>query len=493
MKTPFLGGFDQGLSTNYADDLMVNLFVERAMHGKEPGVLLGTPGLTLVGTAGVGPISSLMWAPAASLLLIGSESAPATPALYTATVTPNTGVLAAITNRGALVNDASQMIDNGTHALVITNQNGYDYNYATTALTHVLPGGSGLLPTSVAYQDGFGFIAQGAGGPAADSTKLYASANKDFTTWAAGNFGQADSDASRVVSLVSLVRELWVFKEESTEVWVNAGLQGFPFQRMQGVFIDRGCVSQRGACRVGNTVMWLGIGEDGAYAVFIANGYNAQRVSTPAVEYAISANAGGNVNGAIAYSYQDGGHVFFVLCLFTLTLVYDVTTGEWHRRSSNNSVTSAHLGNGSYTFCSAVNANALFHYIGDFAGNIYKIDRTVFNENGGAIKVLRQWRAFPTRQEQPMRFGSLELVCQTGIQNTNPTMTLDWSDDGGHNFAPAVTASMGALGATAQRIKFNRLGQTRKNSGLDRIFRFQVSSAAFQHAYTSAELEVEPT
>ena len=49
-------------------------------------------------------------------------------------------------------------------------------------------------------------------------------------------------------------------------------------------------------------------------------------------------------------------------------------------------------------------------------------------------------------------------------------VALSWSDDGGHNFFERKLASAGAIGQTAQRVVFRRIGSTRRGSGLDRVF-----------------------
>lgn len=50
------------------------------------------------------------------------------------------------------------------------------------------------------------------------------------------------------------------------------------------------------------------------------------------------------------------------------------------------------------------------------------------------------------------------------------SVRLRWSDDGGHTWSNAEQASMGDVGQTAQRVIFRRIGSTRRNTGLDRIF-----------------------
>ena len=53
---------------------------------------------------------------------------------------------------------------------------------------------------------------------------------------------------------------------------------------------------------------------------------------------------------------------------------------------------------------------------------------------------------------------------------TPPSVLLRWSDDGGHNWSNEIIASAGETGETSQRVIFRRLGSTRRNTGLDRIF-----------------------
>jgi len=57
-----------------------------------------------------------------------------------------------------------------------------------------------------------------------------------------------------------------------------------------------------------------------------------------------------------------------------------------------------------------------------------------------------------------------------------PIIQLRWSDDGGHNWSNAQESSMGAVGQTAQRVIFRRIGSTRRNTGLDRIFEISSES-----------------
>lgn len=57
---------------------------------------------------------------------------------------------------------------------------------------------------------------------------------------------------------------------------------------------------------------------------------------------------------------------------------------------------------------------------------------------------------------------------------TPPQVVLRWSDDGGHTWSNEQLSAQGAIGKTAQRVMWRRIGSTRRNTGLDRVF--EVSS-----------------
>ena len=59
---------------------------------------------------------------------------------------------------------------------------------------------------------------------------------------------------------------------------------------------------------------------------------------------------------------------------------------------------------------------------------------------------------------------------------STPYVELKWSDDGGHNWSNSQTASTGSTGQTAERVIFRRIGSTRRNTGLDRIFELSSDS-----------------
>lgn len=206
-------------------------------------------------------------------------------------------------------------------------------------------------PQSAAFQDGFGLVGEGG------TDIWYQSDLDDLSNWQALNFSKADATPDNLVAIAELSRELWLMKEGHIEIWVNAGVAGFTFQRATGVFIETGIASAASVAVTGQTLVWLGQNDQGTRFVVQTEGYNPARRSTHALEAEMTKYA--VVDDAIGYSYQQEGHVFYVLTFPTAnaTWVLDLTSTAkmgypcWHQRASySNGVFSRHVGNCYATF-----------------------------------------------------------------------------------------------------------------------------------------------
>jgi hypothetical protein len=201
------------------------------------------------------------------------------------------------------------------------------------------------------------------------------------------------------------------------------------------------------------------------------------------------------MSDALAYTYQQDGHAFYVLIFPSAetTWVFDAATNAWHERAA--------LVDGRFRRHRS-NCQARFNaapLVGDFEnGNLYALDLARFNDNGAEQKWLRSWRALAPGQNDMKRtlHRRLQLDCQTGVGLSgsgvaqDPQMMLRWSDDGGHTWSYEYWRSMGRIGRTETRVLWNRLGATLKSR--DRVY--EVSGAdPVIIALMGAELTVEQT
>lgn len=509
MKTPILGSSYVARSVNAADNRMVNLFPEVIPEGgKEPGFLNRAPGLNFLQTIGTGPIRAL-WAHQTNgsdfYVVSGTE-------VYQLTSLTSTPVKIGNVADGGPVSIA----DNGTQLFFACNGPSYIFNEATHTFKQITdPDFPGAV--TVGYLDGYFVFNE------PNSQRVWVTSLLDGTSIDPLDFASAEGSPDGLVAVNVDHREAWLFGSDSVEVWYDVGGTDFPLQRIQGAFNEIGLVAAYSVAKLDNSLFWLGTDARGQGIVYKANGYTGQRVSTHAIEYAIAQY--GNISDAIAYTYQQEGHGFYVLTFpsANATWVYDAATQAWHERAG--------LVNGQFTRHRS-NCQCNFQgntIVGDFEnGNIYTLDLDVYADNGQPQKWLRSWRALPTGQNNLNRSAhhSLQLDAETGVglnglttdvstylttesgdrmitesgefllsaitstPIADPQAMLRWSDDGGHTWSNEHWTSMGRIGEYGHRTIWRRLGMTLKLR--DRVYEVSGTDPV-KLAIMGAELHASPT
>jgi hypothetical protein len=510
MKTPILGSTYVTRSVNAADARMVNLFPEIVPEaGKEPAFLNRAPGLKLLNTVGTGPIRGL-WAfssnDTTAFVVSGTQ-------LYKITTSYVATLIGTVAGTGPV-----SLADNGTQLFIAANGPSYIYNNTTGGFGQITdPDFPGAL--TVCYLDGYFVFNE------PNSQKLWITALLDGTSIDPLEFASTEGSPDGLVAVAANFREVWAFGTNSIEVWYDSGATDFPLQRIQGAFNELGCAAPYSVAKMDNGLFWLGRDRRGEGIVYRANGYAGVRISTHAVEWQIQQYD--DISDAIAYTYQQDGHSFYVLVFpsANTTWVYDAATQAWHERAG--------FANGDFTRhrsnCQMAFNNKIV--VGDFEnGNIYAFDLDDFSDNGSIQKWLRTWRALPTGQNNLRRTAqhTLQLDCESGVglngyvlpeviylqtenndylitessdyliaeqetvatQGANPQVMLRFSDDGGHTWSNEHWKSMGKIGEYYKRVLWRRLGMTTKLR--DRVYEVSGTDPV-KIAIMGAELILSPT
>ncbi len=301
----------------------------------------------------------------------------------------------------------------------------------------------------------------------------------DFTIWDPLQFGIKEGRSDYINSVLCDHEQLILFGTESIEIWQNIGVPEFPFQRIPGAFIQDGSVAIYAPCSVGPTFCWLGGGPDGQTRAYQANGLQPQRISTHAQEWAWNA-PGFSVRDAVSYSYQNAGHLHWVIGFWEQqkTWVYDTTTSLWHERALWNAPGSNFLRYKAWfhVFIPEWGPGGR-HIVGDpVTGKLYEMSSSFYDDDGTPIQCQR---AFPhlINENQYAYHHRLEILAEMGALNPGdpiPLIGLDWSDDHGHTWATATTGRlmpMAASGNYVKRAAFRRLGKAR-----DRVYRVGINA-----------------
>ena len=510
MKTPILGSTYVARSVNAADARMVNLFPEVIPEGgKEPAFLQRCPGLAFLSTVGTGPVRGL-WAfsPNDGLGFVVSGTQ-----LYKINNAYVPTLIGTVAGTGPV-----SMADNGTQLFIAANGPSYIYNANTNAFGPITdPDFPGAV--TVCYLDGYFVFNE------PNSQKMWVTTLLDGTSIDPLEFASTEGSPDGLLAVVSNFREVWAFGTNSIEVWYDSGATDFPLQRIQGAFNELGCAAPYSIAKMDNGLFWLGRDRRGQGIVYRANGYQGQRISTHAVEWHIQQYT--DMSDAIAYTYQQDGHSFYVLIFpsANTTWVYDAATQAWHERAGFvDGAFTRHRSNCQMAFNNKI-------VVGDFEnGNIYAFDLDVYADNGQIQKWLRTWRALPTGQNNLKRTAhhSLQLDCETGVglngsmiaetiylqtendnylvtesgeylisedttpitQGSYPEAMLRWSDDGGHTWSNEHWSPLGRIGAYGHRTFWRRLGMTLKLR--DRVYELSMTDPV-KVAIMGAELLLSPT
>jgi hypothetical protein len=503
MKSPILGSSYVARSVNAADNRLVNLYPEVIPEGgKEPAYLQRCPGLRQYMEVGTGPIRGLY--PLGDNLYVASGSE-----FYKVDSNLNVTKLGDIDGSGPV-----SMADNGTQIFVACNPTSYIYNTSTNVFAQITdPDFPGAV--TVGYLDGYFVFNE------PNSQRVWVTALLNGLSVDPLDFASAEGSPDGLVSLIVDHREAWLFGTNSVEVWYNSGDPDFPLTRIQGAYNEIGCIAPYSVAKLDNSVFWLGADARGQGVVYRAQGYQGVRVSTHAVEFAIQGYA--NMSDALAYTYQQDGHAFYVLIFPSAetTWVYDAATGAWHERAG--------FDKGKFKRHRS-NCHARFKgqpVVGDFQnGKLYQFDLRYFRDDQREQRWMRRWRALPTGANNLTRsiHHQLQLDCQTGVGGLYddpaymaqqepglvlqqdmgrieieglpansvplPQVMLRWSDDGGHTWSHERWESLGPIGATQTRVIWRRLGATLKSR--DRVYEITAADPMVT-AIMGAELRISGT
>ena len=329
------------------------------------------------------------------------------------------------TTRGILEPDSEKgsvwIADNGIEIMLTAGNYGYIYTISTNTLAKITDADF-PVPSSLAFQDGYFIITR------KDTGEIYISGSYDGASWAALDYATAEGNPDYATSVLSDHRELWIFGTETIEPFYNSGDADFPFERIPGSFIEKGCGAAASISKADNSIFWL----SDNWQVVRAIGYTPQIVSTRVLDEIIAKYT--TKSDAIGYSYILNGYEFYVLTFPAAdkTWAYNIATKLWHQWSSNGE-NKRHRSN-----CYALFGNN--HLVGDYEnGKIYKLDSAVYADDSDEIMMSLELPAIQ-KDRKTIFHHKFELDFKPGIglitgQGSDPQAMLEWSDNDGKTWS----------------------------------------------------------
>jgi hypothetical protein len=194
-----------------------------------------------------------------------------------------------------------------------------------------------------------------------NTNRMWQSNNLDLSIWDPLNFAYAQARPDNGSTMIAIHDQMYAIKQTSTEIWVDAGTNGFAFApEGNGTVLEVGCIAPFSVAKCGEVFMFLSQNDQGQAIVIEMRGYAPIPVSTQALVGVFQKYS--NIGDAIGYSYQQGQHVFYVLIFpeDDATWVYDVGASAqagfplWHQRAAfDNGVFHRHWSNAYSRFLGA--------------------------------------------------------------------------------------------------------------------------------------------
>lgn len=317
--------------------------------------------------------------------------------------------------------------------------------------------------------------------------------------------GSITSHPGTIVACRTLHRRLFLFSQNFTEVWENAGAgTNLPFRRNNSLLMEVGTPAIGSIVTGFDLMFFLSQDKDGLGAVMGVSGTEAQPLSNRALDFQLAQYAQDPTTGvadARGVMIKENGIIFYRLN-FTLanhTFVLNVTTSEpgnprWHEEEVLNG--DRHPAQ-THAFFKGVN------YYGSYNRPIVYVVDDVFTTNDGEqIRRMRIGRQITPEGYNRLRIDRFQLdVIQGQTGNTvffnnnlltedgfdiltendialllnqssqvvqaggQPIVYLTISKDGGQSYGYYTEATMGKIGERTHRTVWRKLGTTPRGQG----------------------------
>lgn len=417
---------------------LINAFAEPLGEGaRAPIVRKRVPGLTNAATSSFFGCRALHLV--GTTLLAGFSGRVASVDLTAGTMT-NLGSLAGSGRFTVAHNNAS------TPNIVAVTDTGAFNLYVGSAPDVFADGDLPAGPTSVAFQSGYFFFGYRDGRIFASGLNAVTINALDFTT--------AQTRPGGVTRLIPYNGELLAMGPNAIDVYRNTGnASGFPYS--YGDTIDMGLLGKFAVAGFEdgwvNRLIFVG----GDYVVYTLDGYSAVPISTPDVVRSLQTVEDGDDLEASVYTI--GPHAFWVISGPGFTWEYNVSTGWWNERRTN--------GSSRWRATRSVRVDNRWIVGSVDNGTLYEIDARTYKE--GTLPLVWEVQsvpgaAFPARIAFPR--ADFDFVVGVGVAagsdpiETDPTVALSWSDDGGGRWSTPLFRSLGGEGERNTRISLFRTG-----------------------------------
>lgn len=261
-------------------------------------------------------------------------------------------------------------------------------------------------------------------------------------------FATAETFEDQLVRVIADHRELWLFGQQTIEVWRPVADFEQPFQRVGDLVLEKGCLSPLSIVKADNTLFW--VGQDAI--VYKAEGVSFKRVSNHGIDRILSGLTQAELATVYGFSYTDDGHIFYVMTIpGVATVTYDAATGSWQTRKSDGMTDWSPIEH-VYAFSK--------NYVVT-TGGVLELTRDELTDRGTAIERMVSFNIPSYTPQAIERVGFTAFAFDQFGAEASVNLLVSFSDDAGRSYSTEETVEIHANAQYSQRTTIFRQGQIR--------------------------------
>ncbi len=266
------------------------------------------------------------------------------------------------------------------------------------------------------------------------------------------DFGSAIEKNDSVTAVFGSQNGLWVFGQNSIEIFQNSGDNDDPFQQIPGASTTSiGCVSPYSIAEALNSIFFVGYDNN----VYMSEGYSSKPIGTPYVVEVISRYEDkGSIYGFI---WRERGLNFYVVTLpGKRTFAYCINTGKWCEFKTFG------CSEFKVSFCDAFGSD-LFCTVGK---DLFKV--TAASLSDGDLPMEREFSTeeFETEGLKSFITHYVDLVVTSGSKKIEQTsgaeLDFSYSEDSGITWKGERFIDLGVTGDYGKITIARRLGSAKR-------------------------------
>ena len=141
-------------------------------------------------------------------------------------------------------------------------------------------------------------------------------------------YGSSESDPDPVKAVKRIRTEAVALNRYTLEYFQNVGGDFFPFQRIDGAMVQKGCVGTHACCNYAESVAFVGGGRNEAPGVYFALSGTAQKLSTREIDILLAGYSEEQLAACVLEEKIDKAHKHLMLHLPDQCLVFDAAATE---------------------------------------------------------------------------------------------------------------------------------------------------------------------